>query len=102
MYIYDSLGRGRVYAENEMVYGKVYYNSTKRISNGSACVLGPCQCIPGPVFRPRNFNKNRAWGMRLGKVTLCYSSTCTVQGLIRIDNFTKKKVTLKFLRYLIC
>ena len=40
LYIYDSLGRGRVYAENEMVYGKVYkqklqqYTITKRIGNG--------------------------------------------------------------------
>ena len=40
LYIYDSLGRGRVYAENEMVYGKVYkqklqqYAITKRIGNG--------------------------------------------------------------------
>ena len=40
LYIYDSLGRGRVYAENEMVYGKVYkqklqqYVITKRIGNG--------------------------------------------------------------------
>ena len=40
MYIYDSLGRGRVYAENEMMYGKVYkqklqqYAITKRIGNG--------------------------------------------------------------------
>ena len=39
-YIYDSLGRGRVYADNEMVYGKVYkqklqqYAITKRIGNG--------------------------------------------------------------------
>ena len=39
-YIYDSLGRGRVYAENEIVYGKVYkqklqqYAITKRIGNG--------------------------------------------------------------------
>ena len=24
LYIYDGLGRGRVYAENEMAYGKVY------------------------------------------------------------------------------
>ena len=37
LYIYDGLGRGRVYAENEMVYGKVYkqnlqqYAITKRI-----------------------------------------------------------------------
>ena len=60
LYIYDSLGQGRVYAENQMVYGKVYkqklqqYAITKRIGNGSACALGPCQCIPGPVFRPRN------------------------------------------------
>ena len=40
LYIYDSLGRGRVYAEYEMVYGKVYkqnlqkYAITKRIGNG--------------------------------------------------------------------
>ena len=40
LYIYDSLGRGRVYAENEIVYGKVYkqklqqYAITKRIGNG--------------------------------------------------------------------
>ena len=40
LYINDSLGRGRVYAENEMVYGKVYrqklqqYAITKRIGNG--------------------------------------------------------------------
>ena len=40
LYIYDSLGRERVYAENEMVYGKVYkqklqqYAITKRIGNG--------------------------------------------------------------------
>ena len=42
LYIYDkSLGRGRVCAENEMVYGKVYkqklqqYAITKRIGNGA-------------------------------------------------------------------
>ena len=41
-----------------MVYGKVYkqklqqYAITKHIGNASACALGPCQCIPGPVFRP--------------------------------------------------
>ena len=41
LYIYDeSLGRGRVYAANEMVHGKVYrqklqqYSITKRIGNG--------------------------------------------------------------------
>ena len=40
LYIYDRLGQGRVYAENEMVYGKVYkqklqqYAITKRIGNG--------------------------------------------------------------------
>ena len=22
----------------------------------SACTLGPWQCLPGPIFRPRNFN----------------------------------------------
>ena len=40
LYIYDSLGRGRVYTDNQMVYGKVYkqklqqYAITKRIGNG--------------------------------------------------------------------
>ena len=40
LYIYDSLGRRKVYAENEMVYGKVYeqklqqFAITKRIGNG--------------------------------------------------------------------
>ena len=59
-YIYDSLGRGRVYAEKEIVYGKFTnknYNSMRLPSvlvMASACTLGPCQCIPGPVFRPRN------------------------------------------------
>ena len=39
-YIHDGLGRGRVYAENEMVYGKVYkqklqkYTITTFLGNG--------------------------------------------------------------------
>ena len=68
LYIYDSLGRGSVYAENEMMYGKFYkqqYAITKRISNASACALGPCPC---PVFRPRNLFKKKKQGLgtRLG------------------------------------
>ena len=40
LYVYDSLGRGRVYAEIEIVYGDVYkqklqqYAITTRIGNG--------------------------------------------------------------------
>ena len=52
-----SLGRGRVYAEYEMVYGKVYkqklqqYAITKRIGNGQRM---RARTLPGRVFRPRN------------------------------------------------
>ena len=62
LFIYDGLGQARVYTENEMVYGKVSIRFPGFHGMASACALGPWQCLPGPVFHPRNFNKNMAWG----------------------------------------
>ena len=59
LYIHDGLGRGRVYAENEMVYGKVNkqkLQSIRLLVMARECALVPWQCLPGPIFRPRNFN----------------------------------------------
>ena len=45
------------------VYGiqvsKINYKSIRLplvLVMASACTLGPWRCLPGPIFRPRNFN----------------------------------------------
>ena len=58
LYAYDSLGRGRVYAENEIVYGKVYkrklqqYAITKRIGNGQRMRARTLPVYTRPCFSP--------------------------------------------------
>ena len=71
LYIYDSLGRGRVYAEYEMVYGKVYkqklqqYAITKRIGNGQRMRARTLPVCTRPCFSPPATYKKQGLGTRL-------------------------------------
>ena len=71
-----SLGRGRVYAEYEMVYGKVYkqklqqYAITKRIGNGQRMRARTLPVYTRPCFSPPATYKKQGLGTRLGNAPL--------------------------------
>lgn len=47
-------GLRKASVENELVYSKVYKQNHNNIQLPS--FLGPWQCLPGPIFHPRNSN----------------------------------------------
>ena len=80
----------------EIQVSKINYKSIRLplfLVMDSTCTLGPWQCLPGPIFRPRNFNvkmgpgdeANLEVGMNPMRMVLRYKEGggCLVCALVR-------------------